>query len=70
MLVLVVGGSLGLSLLMDGKNEIGDARVQRRSLTQREYDMEEDYKNTMKKLELDKGYKIVRIDRDPNETEA
>ena len=52
-----------------GKQEIGDARKNRRSLTQREYDMEEDYKKTMKKLGLEKGmeYDIVRIPRDPGE---
>jgi len=69
MILLVVAGSVGLSTLMAGKQEIGDARKQRRNLTQREYDMEEDYKKTLAKLNLEQGYDVVRIPRPPDETE-
>jgi hypothetical protein len=48
---------------------VGDARKQRRSLTVREYDLEEDYKRTMAKLQLDRPLELVRIPRDTRETE-
>lgn len=54
---------------MQGKNDIGDARKQRRSLTTREYDLEQDYKRTMAKLAPETTeLEIVRIPR-PEEEE-
>ncbi len=49
---------------MQGQQEVGDARKNKRSLTVREYDMEQDYKKTMEKLQVaEKPLEIVRIDR-------
>lgn len=69
MIMFISIGSYGLSFLVQGKKELEDLAKGRRSLTTREYDLEEDYKKTMKKLNPDAGYEIKRIPR-PDEEEA
>jgi len=50
--------------MIEGKQDIDVARSNKRTLTPREYDLEEDYRKTMRKLDLTKGYDIVRIPRE------
>ena len=50
MMLFVVLSFAGLQRFVQGKQELEDLSRGRRSLTTREYDLEEDYKKTMKKL--------------------
>lgn len=62
--LLVVAGSYGLSQFVQGKIELGTMKQGKKVLTQREYDLEEDYKKTMAKLNPEKReYDIVPIPR-------
>lgn len=64
--LFVIFGSYGLSKFVQGKIEIGSMKQGKRILSQREYDLEEDYKKTMAKLNPDKrDFDIVPIPR-PN----
>jgi hypothetical protein len=49
-MLFVVMSFFGLQKFVEGKHQLEDLSRGRRSLTTREYDMEEDYKKTMKKL--------------------
>ena len=63
-ILLVVAGSYGLSQFVQGKIELGTMKQGKKVLTQREYDLEEDYKKTMAKLNPEKrDYNIVPIPR-------
>mmetsp|Transcript_19583 Transcript_19583/g.32208 ORF Transcript_19583/g.32208 Transcript_19583/m.32208 type:complete len:80 (+) Transcript_19583:193-432(+) len=64
LVLMVVCGAYGLSFMIEGKQDIDVARSNKRTLTPREYDLEEDYRKTMRKLDLTKGYDIVRIPRE------
>ena len=67
-MILFVGlGSYGLSFFVQGRHDIDRTTRGKRSLTQREYDFEQDYKKTMDKL-LVADYDLVPIKR-PSESE-
>eukprot|EP00510_Aplanochytrium_minuta_P007245 CAMPEP_0184031978 /NCGR_PEP_ID=MMETSP0955-20130417/2667_1 /TAXON_ID=627963 /ORGANISM="Aplanochytrium sp, Strain PBS07" /LENGTH=86 /DNA_ID=CAMNT_0026317885 /DNA_START=121 /DNA_END=381 /DNA_ORIENTATION=- len=63
-----VAGSVGLGQLVQGKKDIEDLKKGKRSLTTREFDLEEDYKRTLQKLNID-DYELVRIPPPPDETQ-
>jgi Cytochrome c oxidase assembly protein COX16 len=50
MMIFIVVSFAGLQKFVQGKKELEDLSRGRRTLTTREYDLEEDYKKTMKKL--------------------
>jgi len=62
MILFVVAGSVGLSYFVEGKHDIDKTTKGKRSLTLREYDLEEDYKKTMHKL-VKNDYALVPIKR-------
>jgi len=64
-LAFTVLGFLGLQKFVEGKHELEDLSRGRRTLTTREYDLEEDYKKTMKKLQGPEGgsYELKPIPR-------
>jgi Cytochrome c oxidase assembly protein COX16 len=61
MILFTMLGFVGLTKFVQGKHELEDLSRNRRSLTTREYDLEEDYKRTMKKLNPD--YELKPIPR-------
>jgi len=63
-MILFVGlGSYGLSFFVQGRNEIDKTAKGKRSLTQRQYDIEEDYNKTIKNLKSAGDYELVPIKR-------
>eukprot|EP00511_Aplanochytrium_stocchinoi_P007552 CAMPEP_0204845694 /NCGR_PEP_ID=MMETSP1347-20130617/1379_1 /ASSEMBLY_ACC=CAM_ASM_000690 /TAXON_ID=215587 /ORGANISM="Aplanochytrium stocchinoi, Strain GSBS06" /LENGTH=86 /DNA_ID=CAMNT_0051985891 /DNA_START=15 /DNA_END=275 /DNA_ORIENTATION=- len=68
-LIFCVAGSFGLGQLVQGKKDIEDLKSGKRSLTTREFDLEEDYKRTLNKLNVDE-YEVIRIKRPEDETET
>ena len=59
LLLFTVLSFAGLQKFVQGKKELEDLSRGRRSLTTREYDLEEDYKKTMKKLNPDYDLKPI-----------
>jgi hypothetical protein len=66
--VLVCAGSLGLSQMMQTQFEIKD-RKKGKSVNKRQYDIEEEHKRIMQKLNLDGEYSLSRIPRPDDEDE-
>jgi hypothetical protein len=66
-MILFVGlGSYGLSYFVQGRHEIERVSRGKRTLTQRQYDIEEDYKKTMSTL-MSQDYELVPIERPKDE---
>ena len=61
MLGFMIGGCYVLSEFMQTHVEMKDKKVSSQST--RKFDLEEEHKNMMSKLELEKGYKLSRIPR-------
>mmetsp|Transcript_19681 Transcript_19681/g.25442 ORF Transcript_19681/g.25442 Transcript_19681/m.25442 type:complete len:129 (-) Transcript_19681:106-492(-) len=61
LICLVTGGSYLLSTFVQGKVEAKDAK--QKSLTNRQFDLEEEYKTAMKELNVEESYIPKRIPR-------
>ena len=70
MVALILGGSWALSQFMQTHMDIKDKRSQ--SVSTRKFDLEEEHKALMKKLNIEGGFNLSRIPRPPDvsETEA
>ena len=62
MILFVSLGSYGLSFFVQGRHDVDRTAKSKRSLTQRQYDLEEDYAKTMSKL-VQNDYELVPIKR-------
>lgn len=65
MVVFLTSSTYGLSIFLAGKHKIEDRKADRRSMTTRQYDIEQDYEKTMKKLNPD--YELIPIKRPKGE---
>jgi len=61
MMAFMIGGCYVLSEFMQTHMEMKDKKVS--SQSQRKFDLDEEHKTMMSKLELEKGYKLSRIPR-------
>ena len=66
MLILLGGGSYVLSGFVQGRVDQKDMQVVSKSV--REFNIDQEYEETMKKLDVDNSYHIKKIDR-PEDTE-
>lgn len=64
-LLFMGGGFWALQRFVEGKRELEDLSRGKRTLTTRQYDLEEDWKKTMKKLNTD--FQLVEIPRPKDE---
>ncbi len=67
MVAFMIGGSLVLSEFMQTHMELKDKKTSTKS--QRKFDLEEERKAMMGKLNLEKGYTLSRIPRQDEESE-
>ena len=67
-MLLIIGGSLGLSPIVGGQFMFRDVKVKRQS--EEQYDIEEEHKKLMKKMGDLSDYKLIPVPRPSDETQS